>query len=149
MIQHFIARGFKIAIFFVVFAFAAGFAVMALWNWLMPDLFGLGHITWVQALGLLALTRILFGHWGGGKGRGRGRKGGMGHGKWKQRWKERYERMSEEEKEAFKQRFKGSCTPGGDWPWKETIQEEKFQPKGDPFQPEEPAENGNESSQAS
>jgi hypothetical protein len=35
-------------------------AVFALWNWLMPSLFGLHTITYWQALGLMALSWILF-----------------------------------------------------------------------------------------
>jgi len=38
-------------------------AVMLLWNWLMPVLFGIHAITFWQALGLLVLSRLLFG-WG-------------------------------------------------------------------------------------
>ena len=38
-----------------------GTAVMLLWNWLMPSLFGLMTVTFWQALGLLVLCRILFG----------------------------------------------------------------------------------------
>ncbi len=34
--------------------------VMWLWNWLMPDLFGLSTITFWQAFGLSILARILF-----------------------------------------------------------------------------------------
>ena len=41
--------------------------VMVLWNLLIPQLFGLKFINFWQALGLFALTRILFGHFGGGK----------------------------------------------------------------------------------
>jgi hypothetical protein len=36
-------------------------AVMLLWNWLMPALFNFKIINLWQALGLLALSRILFG----------------------------------------------------------------------------------------
>ena len=34
--------------------------VMLLWDWLMPALFGLGTITWLQAWGLLVLCGMLF-----------------------------------------------------------------------------------------
>ena len=37
-----------------------GWVVMALWNWLMPDLFGLKRIGYWQAWGLLILCKILF-----------------------------------------------------------------------------------------
>src|SRR5579863_7766917 len=55
-----------------LFAFIAlgGEVVLLLWNWLLPPLFGWHQITFWQALGLLALCRILFGGWGGhGSGR--------------------------------------------------------------------------------
>lgn len=45
----------------VGFAFIAGLLVKMLWNWLMPDVFGLATITLWQALGLLFLAKILFG----------------------------------------------------------------------------------------
>jgi len=38
-----------------------GEIVKYLWNWLMPPLFGWHTVTFWQALGLLALCRILFG----------------------------------------------------------------------------------------
>jgi hypothetical protein len=38
-----------------------GFLVMSLWNWLIPALFGGKLITFWQAVGVLALSRILFG----------------------------------------------------------------------------------------
>lgn len=38
-----------------------GFVVMSLWNWLMPAIFGLRVITFWQALGLVVLSKILFG----------------------------------------------------------------------------------------
>jgi len=34
--------------------------VMLLWDWLMPALFGLGTITWLQAWGLSLLCNFLF-----------------------------------------------------------------------------------------
>jgi hypothetical protein len=34
--------------------------LLALWNWLMPAIFGLPFITIYQALGLLVLSKILF-----------------------------------------------------------------------------------------
>jgi hypothetical protein len=37
---------------------------MHLWNWLLPPLFGWRQITFWQALGILALCRILFGGFG-------------------------------------------------------------------------------------
>jgi membrane protein required for beta-lactamase induction len=37
-----------------------GLAVMYLWNWLMPAIFDLPHITYWQAVGLTVLGHLLF-----------------------------------------------------------------------------------------
>ena len=37
-----------------------GLAVMLLWNWLIPTVFGLPTISWLQACGLLVLCQLLF-----------------------------------------------------------------------------------------
>jgi hypothetical protein len=69
-----------------------GWLVMALWNWLMPALFnGVHVIDYAHAIGLLILSRILFGGW-------RGRRGCHRHSRWP-----RKENMSEEEREHFEQ----------------------------------------------
>ncbi len=47
--------------FFLVFLAVAGLAVMLLWNWLLPAVFGLKTITFLQAVGILILAKILFG----------------------------------------------------------------------------------------
>jgi hypothetical protein len=44
----------------VVFAFAGAFAVMLLWNWLMPIIFSLPTITYWQAYGLIILANLIF-----------------------------------------------------------------------------------------
>lgn len=48
-----------------------GGIVMALWNALVPGLFHLAPINFWQALGLLVLSRVLFGGFHGGHGRHR------------------------------------------------------------------------------
>ena len=45
----------------LLFGFVGGQVVKLLWNWLLPPLFDLRPVTFWQALGLLALCRILFG----------------------------------------------------------------------------------------
>lgn len=87
------------------FIFIGGFAVMSLWNWLIPSIFGLTTITWVQALGLLVLSKILFGGFRGGGGWGGGCGGNRQH-FWKQKMAERMEKMTDEEKEHFKAKMK-------------------------------------------
>ncbi len=50
------------------FAILFGFIIMWLWNGLMPDIFGLTEINYWQGVGLLILSKILFGGFGGGNG---------------------------------------------------------------------------------
>jgi len=52
--------GICAAVFFALF-FAI--AVKLLWNWLMPEIFGLIKITFAQAVGLVVLARLLVGGW--------------------------------------------------------------------------------------
>lgn len=109
-------KGFKIkmvlkfAAMFAFFALAIGYVTMGLWNWLVPALFGGPVITYLQAIGLLILSKILF---GGFKGKGQHR-GGCGNGHWgrhsarheyfKQKMEERFANMTPEEQEKFRNR---------------------------------------------
>ena len=43
-----------------------GSLIMLLWNGILPDLFGFVTITFWQALGILVLSKILFGGFSGG-----------------------------------------------------------------------------------
>lgn len=54
---------FLAALFGLIF----GAIVMALWNALMPKIFGLDIISYWQAVGLVILARLIFGGIGGGK----------------------------------------------------------------------------------
>ncbi|WP_075555875.1 hypothetical protein [Parabacteroides timonensis] len=57
-------RGGLAFLFFIgVFALAA-LAVMFLWNWLIPSIIGWSVINYWQAIGLMALTRLLLGGFG-------------------------------------------------------------------------------------
>ena len=94
-----ILRGLKIAVFVVLGLLVFGYLVMSLWNWLMPALFGLHVITFWQALGLLVLSKILF---GGFRGRGAGMH-------WRRRMMERWEKMTPEEREKFREGMGGRC----------------------------------------
>jgi hypothetical protein len=49
----------------LVLGFVGGHVVRLLWNWLIPPISGWSEITFWQALGLLVLSRILFGGRGG------------------------------------------------------------------------------------
>jgi len=50
----------------IVIFFAIGFIVMLLWNNLIPEIFGFKTISYFQSLGILLLSRILFGNFGFG-----------------------------------------------------------------------------------
>lgn len=91
--------GIKIAAGIIFFLVLFGYATMLLWNWLVPVLFKGPVIVFWQAIGLLALSKILFGGHGGRWGRG-GRCGSRGH--WKYRMEERLKNMTPEEREKFK-----------------------------------------------
>ena len=45
-----------------------GFIIMWLWNWLMPEIFGLTTLTFWQAVGIFILLKILLGGIGGHSG---------------------------------------------------------------------------------
>ena len=70
-----ISRCLKFGVMAVAGIAAVTWIVMQLWNCLLPDLFtGVSRIGYWQALGVLLLSRILFGGLrGGGHGRGHGR----------------------------------------------------------------------------
>lgn len=87
--------------FIVVFAALFGCVVMVLWNWLMPELFGLPFISFWQAVGLLLLCKILF----GGLGGSHHGHGGCHHDGNKLR--ERWENMTPEERERIIEIHKG------------------------------------------
>jgi hypothetical protein len=98
-----IARILKFALFAVLFVTVFSFVVMRLWNWLMPAVFGWHLITFWQAVGLLVLSKILFGGFHGRPGRQM---------YWRQRMIERWEKMTPEEREKFRQGMQGGC---GSW----------------------------------
>jgi hypothetical protein len=78
-----------------------GFVVRALWNWLMPPVFGLHTLTFWQALGLLVLSWILFGGLRGVPTSDRRR-----------RFRERWAEMTPEEREKIRS---GMCGPSRDF----------------------------------
>jgi hypothetical protein len=88
---------------FVVMAAGLTAAVMLLWNWLMPAIFDLREISFWEALGILVLSKILFGgHWGK-----RGRCGcGGGHSShgWKDKFKSKWAHMSEEDRKKWEEK---------------------------------------------
>jgi hypothetical protein len=78
---------------FVLFVALGGEIVRFLWNALLPPLFGVPPITFWQALGVLVLSRILFGGFGLGGGSGR-------------HYRRRWEAMTPEERERIRERMR-------------------------------------------
>jgi hypothetical protein len=78
-------------------AFVFGGAVMLLWNSVLTGIIHVGAISFWQALGLLVLSKILFG-------------GGWGHkgGHWGHR-RHHWMNMSEEERTKFREEWKQRC----------------------------------------
>jgi hypothetical protein len=91
----------------VVFGAVFGLAVMGLWNWLVPSLFGGKAIGFWQALGLLLLARILVGGFHGGPGR---------HGRRRHRMMEHWDKMTPEERERFEEGVRAHWHRGHDAP---------------------------------
>ena len=86
----------------------AGFAVMLLWNNLLPDILFVNTITFWQAVGIFILCKILFG-FGRGGGRGCGPFGGA-RGPWmRHKMQEKMAGMTPEERDAFKQKMRERC----------------------------------------
>lgn len=83
-----------IVVFGSLFIAGMAYLVMLLWNALIPQIFNISEITFLQALGLLALTRILFGGFGPGRF--------SRHNRWKGKWM----RMSPEQREEFRKRWR-------------------------------------------
>jgi hypothetical protein len=79
-----------------VFIALGGGLVMWLWNWLLPALFGWKTLTFWQAVGLLALCRILFGGF---------RLGGPHRSGFRRRMDGRWEQMTPEDREKLRQWF--------------------------------------------
>jgi membrane protease YdiL (CAAX protease family) len=97
-----IFKGAAIAVAVVVLIAVLGWAVMLLWNYLVPALFHGPQLGYWQAFALLLLCRILFGSLRGH------RHHHFGH----RRWRERWESLSPEERERLRQRFRERCGHG-------------------------------------
>lgn len=94
----------KIPVMILLFITLISAVLMALWNWLMPMIFGLPTLTFWQAAGLLLLSKILFGL---GRGGGPGRHGPP----FKRHFKEHWTHMSDEQREKWKRRFADKWCP--------------------------------------
>jgi Ca2+/H+ antiporter, TMEM165/GDT1 family len=97
-ISFFILLGIVAILFF-------GAIVMLLWNNVLAAVTNVHTITFLQALGLLLLSKILFGGFRGG---------GWGPRRhyWKQGMQQKWNTMTPEEREKFKQEWQKRC---GGW----------------------------------
>lgn len=98
-----IKKGIMICLMVVLATLIFTLVVMGLWNAILPAVIGVKAITFMQALGILVLSKILFG----------GFKGGWGGHNWKHNMKEKWETMTPEQREKFKAEWKNRC--GGRW----------------------------------
>ena len=98
---------------FIILAFAAtallSFIVMSLWNNILAVVLHISIITFWQALGILVLSKILF---GGFRGRWGGR-GGHWKKEWQEKWNEKMQHMTPEEREKIKQEWRNRCRVWG------------------------------------
>ena len=107
MKKWYVLKAVKVTVFVAAAVLVFGYVVMSLWNWLVPALFSGPVIGWWQAMGLLILSKILF---GGMHGRGRwgGHRGGW---YWRKRMEEKMASMTPEERE----KFRGQCYGYSRW----------------------------------
>lgn len=85
-------------VFFIAIATALSYLVMFLWNAILPDVIGVNTLSFWQAAGLLLISKILFGGFGGHRKHKK-------HGPWKDKWMN----MNSEERHEAKSRWKEHC----------------------------------------
>jgi Ca2+/H+ antiporter, TMEM165/GDT1 family len=109
----------RIVMFILIGAVAIlvfGGIVMLLWNNVLAQVTSVHTITFIQALGILVLSKILF---GGFRGAWRGR-----HYYWKQRMMNKWNNMTPDEREKFKQEWQRRCGGWGYKSWSERTTQE-------------------------
>ncbi len=89
-------------IFFPVMVLLTGLVVMLLWNAVLPGIIHAGPINYWQALGILVLSRILFGGF-------RFFPNPWNRSRYTSMWREKWMNMSEEDKEKFREEWKKRC----------------------------------------
>jgi Ca2+/H+ antiporter, TMEM165/GDT1 family len=97
--KFWIKRAIFIPLAIVAGVFIFGSLVMYLWNSILPAVLGVSVITFWQALGILVLSKILFGGFRGGHGHMH--KGHEMHSRWMH--------MNPEEREKMKAEWRNRC----------------------------------------
>lgn len=113
MKKFWIKKGLMMFTFFMATVLLFGAVVMGLWNAILPAVLGVKAITFVQALGILLLSKILF---GGFHSKGRGFRGRNGGPTWNENMKEKWGTMTPEERDRFKSEWRNRCGSG----WRRT-----------------------------
>lgn len=118
MIRYKIFKIIKIAVVAFLALVLFTFTVQWLWNALIPDLFQGPHLSFAQTLGLLVLSRILFGPWGQSQKN-------CGYNKknyWRMKFKEKMAHLSPEERAKYQSFFQRSRW-GNNWVTEEDNQD--------------------------
>ena len=106
MKKNWIKKGIGYFFYIVACALLIGLVVMALWNAILPTVLNVKPISFLQALGILLLSKILFGGFSGAR-----------YQKKKEEWKSKMQNklcnMTPEENEKFKTEWKTRCA--GRW----------------------------------
>ena len=95
--RRWVWKGLAFAGFAIIALAVLSWVVMLLWNALLPSLFGVRPLHYLQAVGLLVLSRLLLG-------------GLRGHGHWGHRgWRARWESLTPEERERLREKYARHC----------------------------------------
>ena len=103
--EHRIKKGLLFVPIFIGGIFLFTWLIMLLWNGILPEITGVKAISFFQAMGILVLSKILFGFnsgWGGGR-----------YNRRRQYMQEKLQHMTPEEREKFKAEWRNRC--GGRW----------------------------------
>lgn len=95
-----------IIILVIVMMALLGWVVMCLWNNVLAAVLPVSVVTFWQALGILLLSKILFGGFHGRWGSHRG-------GRWGKEMQEKWHGMTPEEREKIKQEWRNRCRVWG------------------------------------
>jgi hypothetical protein len=90
---------------FIIGFFSISAIVMLLWNWIIPAISTFSVLTYWQAMGLLALCRILFGGFNFNRHHNKVHRHFAEH----TAFKEKFMDMNDEEKLQFKNQWKQRC----------------------------------------
>ena len=124
----------RIALFILLAAIAIlvfGGVVMLLWNNVLAQVTHVSTITFLQALGILVLAKILFGGFRGGWGSRRYYWKQRMKEKWDQRMREKWDNMTSEEREKFKQEWQKRCGHWGYKSWNDNAASQESQPSSE------------------